>query len=600
VNIQLYSALGQGGLCDFPLPHHSMASRQQAVNNFENSKLQCLGKRDKSSAGRIDPKAVDICAVINKLEQYYTTSSCAGRCFLYRGPGVKSTNQFTRFRVSHEKICDPLRYFNLETLDNDFTGGGDPVRSVGQYDQEDHNRGTVQAEDDEILQRERYGSTSIVGMSEGDSIWLRFEPFILHVACRSLAAASALMAAARPAFKNVGLTTWKQNSRYLVAIWGDEGLDMPLSIPGASRLLIPNVDDLTFLPYWLATLVNERHERNWSKIIRFTQAVRDMKLINDDSDVEADNRFLLMTTNQNASKIPRSFDVVGDIALIHNISTDDPEERKHIGDAIMQKNKAIKIVAVRESSLHGIERAPGKAGVAIIAGMQRSPLITTHCEYGIKCVVDLQHTFFSPRMGPERLRICQQVARGENVLVLFAGVCMDALQIAGRTEASTILAVDMNPIATECGTRALRMLVRNKAVKTDGAADRLRIIEGEVSQVLERLPRNFFDRVLAPRPKEGNMDGDLGSGDGGITFLRAFLPVMNQNGGECHWYDFVADHEFPECARTRSLVESVCNHQGLSMEVLHVASVGSVAMRQLRICLDFRIFPMTKEETVSL
>ena len=36
---------------------------------------------------------------------------------------------------------------------------------------------------------------------EGRFLFLRFEPFILHVACRSLEAAAALMNAARPSFK---------------------------------------------------------------------------------------------------------------------------------------------------------------------------------------------------------------------------------------------------------------------------------------------------------------------------------------------------------------------------------------------------------------
>ena len=59
--------------------------------------------------------------------------------------------------------------------------------------------------------------------------------------------------------------------------------------------------------------------------------------------------------------------------------------------------------------------------------------------------------------------------------------------------------------------------------------------------------------------------------------------------GECHWYDFAADHELPECRRTRDAVEAACLAVGLSIEVIHVAKVGSVAKRQFRICLDFRI-----------
>ena len=569
-------------------------------NNFANAKAQCLGKRDKSSAGRIDPHAVEICAVLNEHDAYFTTSSCAGRSFMYRGQGIKATQQFQRFRVSHDCIRDPERYFNLATIHSDPTGGGDPVRSIGQFEHAEKLREMQEGQKSEEEEMEAQKLETNKG-SENDNnaddedgcIWLRFEPFILHVACRSLAAASALMAAARPAFKNVGLTTWKDDeSRYLVAIWGDEGLEMPLTTPDGAPLVPSSSTER------MARLVNERHTRNWNKIDRFVQAARELPSVVDDLNEDDDytisetNNFGGMASTEPSVKVPRSFDVVGDVAVVHALATTDPDERHKIGEAIMQKNKAIKVVVLRESSMGGFERAPGQQGFTLLAGATRSPLITTHNEHGIKCVVDLEHTFFSPRMGPERLRICQQVARGENVLVLFCGVGMDAMQIAGRTEASSVVAVEMNEVAVKCARLAHRMLERNKAIKCIGAAERLEIIQGDVLEVVPTLPRDHFDRIVAPRPKEGALDGDLGNGEGGAIFLETLLPVLKQNGGECHWYEFVADHEFPTCSRTRELLTKACAKHGLSMEVIHVANAGSVAMRQLRVCLDFRVFPI--------
>lgn len=192
-------------------------------------------------------------------------------------------------------------------------------------------------------------------------------------------------------------------------------------------------------------------------------------------------------------------------------------------------------------------------------------------------------------MGPERLRICQQVARGEHVLVLFAGVAMEALQIAGRTEAISVVAIELNPVAVQCAWRAQRMLERNKAVKCVGAAERLEIMEGNVLDILPTLEKGKYDRVLAPRPKEGAMDGDLGEGDGGVAFLEALLPVLKEQGGECHWYDFCADLELPTCERTRNTIKRACDKMGYYVEFIHVAKAGSVAKRQNRVCVDFRL-----------
>ena len=326
-----------------------MAHRRK--QNFENSKNQSLGKRDKSFAGRIDPKAVKICSVINEREGFYTTSSCAGRCFLYQGAGVKATTDFQRWRISHDKISDSKRYFDLSTLGADPTGGADPIRSIGQFEhaekvkqksqqENDHTTAEHTFEENTATDNNHQRALSTLEPNKSSTLWLRFEPFILHVACRSLSASSALMAAARPAFKNVGVTTWKDESpdsgfaKYLVAIWGDEGLDMPLTTPDGSY---PFADHHS----WLAELVNERHQRNWDKIDRFVQAVREMpETVEQEDDIGEGNGLDIASSS---STVPRHFDMIGDIAILNNVPAGDEEERKRIGEAIMNKNKAIKV-----------------------------------------------------------------------------------------------------------------------------------------------------------------------------------------------------------------------------------------------------------------
>mmetsp|Transcript_37110 Transcript_37110/g.88817 ORF Transcript_37110/g.88817 Transcript_37110/m.88817 type:complete len:616 (+) Transcript_37110:131-1978(+) len=611
-----------------PNKHHS--------THFETRKLTCLSKRDKSSAGRIDPKAVDVCAVINDREEYYTTSSCAGRCYMYCGDGIKSWHSvensqvqeaeeadnggtpagfFRRFRVNHDLVRFPRRFFDLTTIESDPSGGGDPIPQIGQFDQLGNN-----AQFAAKLQENSHQSTG--------PVWLRFEPFILHVMCRSMKSASVLMNLARPSFKNVGLTSWNDNvserrnelkssskndneqlkgggPRYLVSIVGDEGLDTPLSLPASpDRGLFYDPRDEASVKNaeWLAQLVNERHTRNWKKIDRFVQAIRSL----DDNPVDAStiegaDTFALHQTDDSLKSareatglpIPRSFDVVGDVVILNSLPEGDRETQRMVGEWITGRNKAWKICIARVNNLATSDRCPGEGGYVQLAGHHRNPIVTSHYEYGIKAVIDLEHCFFSPRMAPERLRLSQSVARGERVLVIFAGVGMEALQISARTEAKSVLAVEKNSAAVECLRRARRMLERNKTATCPGggevAAQKLQIEEGDVLEILPTLEEDSFDRIVAPRPKEGVADGDLGTGDAGKQFLRVMLPLLKSR-GECHWYDFAADHELPHCERTRNTIQSVCDEIGLgNVEVIHVAKVGSVAKRQFRVCLDFRI-----------
>lgn len=176
----------------------------------------------------------------------------------------------------------------------------------------------------------------------------------------------------------------------------------------------------------MAQQVNERHEPNWNKIDRFVKAVRTMPPIEevDDEcidDERSDPSF--MTTG------PRAFDVIGDVAVVYALP-EDTKDWSTIGQSILSKNKAIQLVVARQSTFQGDDRAPTEQLIRLAArtnsARRRSPLMTTHKEYSISCVVDLDRTFFSPRMGQERLRLSQLVGRGEHVLVVFAGVGMEA------------------------------------------------------------------------------------------------------------------------------------------------------------------------------
>lgn len=563
---------------------------------FEQRKRTFLGKADKSSAGGIDAHAREICQVINERSAFFTTSSCSGRAFLWQGEGVKSTDCFKRYRVTHELIENPPEhYFNLSCFRES---------DVGEYNF--GQAGSQLADESRALQRR--GARGMIGCWAALSqlvlpccradrciaplTWLRFEPFILHVCCCNFQAASVLIAAARTVFKNVGVQGW-ENGKIIVAIWGDEGLDMPLTLPNGVPLFKGQ-------EAWLQSLVNSRHRRNWAKIDRFVEAVRNMtdpcavpsssrrSIDEEDGSDGSDAEVPSELTDRLLKPIrfgPKHYDIIGDVALLH--SAPPADERQQAGATILKQNPRLSVVAVRSAALGTDHRRP--ESIEIIAGRQRSPLITTHTEFGIRYVIDLEAIFFSTRMSNERQRLCQLVRESERICVLFCGCGPEALQLAAKTPAAQVSAIELNPAAVRCATRSLELLRKAQPE----AAQKLLFIEGDVRVTVPSLPPASFDRVVAPRPK-GTGDGDGGGesalSDGGAEFLSLLLPLL-RDGGECHWYDFAADWELPDCVRTRAIIEQCCGVANVRCEVLRCAAANrrSIAERQYRIVVDFRI-----------
>eukprot|EP00929_Paragymnodinium_shiwhaense_P040325 TRINITY_DN21069_c1_g1_i1.p1 TRINITY_DN21069_c1_g1~~TRINITY_DN21069_c1_g1_i1.p1 ORF type:complete len:550 (+),score=138.61 TRINITY_DN21069_c1_g1_i1:138-1787(+) len=221
----------------------AVTSAQLAARTFATRKENFLQKPDKSPKGSFDTRVVDICDFINSREDLFTTSSCSGRGFLWRGrhhqddvvPALDSSGDaaaaanmseateggsgFLRFRISHDPIDD--------------AGTLDPAGAPGQ-----------------------------------GPIWLSAQPFILHVCCRDMQAATMLCAAAQKSFERVKLYAWKQG-RWMVEIEGDQHLELPLTTQDGQRSAFAGQE------IWLRDLVNTKLQENWSCMEGFLDAMQD-------------------------------------------------------------------------------------------------------------------------------------------------------------------------------------------------------------------------------------------------------------------------------------------------------------------------------------
>lgn len=174
---------------------------------FPNEKKMYLAKQDKSKKGDIDEKVIPLLKIINSKEDYYTTSSCSGRVYLWIGSGKKNETQW--IKVSHELIDET--FFSIL-----------PVEGV---------------------------------------VWLRAEPFILHIACKDLGAANQLLEKSRQIYKKSCLLS--ASNKILVEIRGSEMIDMPLYQDG--KILYSG--ELS----WLVQLVNDKLRHMWDGMEKFSK-----------------------------------------------------------------------------------------------------------------------------------------------------------------------------------------------------------------------------------------------------------------------------------------------------------------------------------------
>lgn len=210
----------------------------RASRTFADMKRSFLSKPDKSSAGKIDEAIVPLCAALNRRSDVFTTSSCSGRAYLWFGDRPPA------------KRREAPRLSKLGETHSPCGAGG-------------------------LLE-----AAAPLGESpgEGRTLWLRFEPLILHLCCRSWTTARSLVVAARAAgLKRTAISgpgpVLARRASYIrgwrLVVEGDERLEMPLVVGG--RRAFPSNDPV--LHAWLEQSVREKFERNAAKTRRLLEVV---------------------------------------------------------------------------------------------------------------------------------------------------------------------------------------------------------------------------------------------------------------------------------------------------------------------------------------
>lgn len=193
-------------------------------------------------------------------------------------------------------------------------------------------------------------------------------------------------------------------------------------------------------------------------------------------------------TEAEAAELYGAFDQIGNIIILRVPDALLPK-RKMIGEVLLEKVKTAKSIYYQSSPVEGDYRI---RKLELLAGEDKTE--TEYKEHGCRFIVDVEKTFFSPRLSTERERIAELIKDGETVINMFGGVGMFSI-VAAKKKKCHVYNIDINPDAARLCTKNIQL---NKLKGT------VESIEGDAAKVIEEKLLETGDRVLMLLPERSD------------------------------------------------------------------------------------------------
>src|SRR5579863_2361335 len=250
-------------------------------------------------------------------------------------------------------------------------------------------------------------------------------------------------------------------------------------------------------------------------------------------------------TPEETEELYGAFDQIGNIIILR-IPDTLLSKRKTIGEVLLEKVKTAKSIFYQSSPVEGDYRI---RQLELLAGEDNTE--TEYKEHGCRFKVDVEKTFFSPRLSTERLRIADLVKDGEIIINMFGGVGMFSI-IAAKKKKCHVYNIDINPHAARLCSENVRL---NKLKGT------VESIEGDATEVIEKQLVGKGDRVLMLLPERSD------------EFLDIAIKALKQK-GILHYYCHIHSD------KKNQLKEVVTNHF-LSVVKVKSEVLGSKIVRHV-------------------
>jgi tRNA (guanine37-N1)-methyltransferase len=262
----------------------------------------------------------------------------------------------------------------------------------------------------------------------------------------------------------------------------------------------------------------------------------------------------LMQKGITSSQLTKSFDVIGDVAIIE-VPTELEKQEKEIAKAVMLVHPNVKTVAKKTGPISGEYRV---RKLKVIGG--RKSTETLYRESGCLFKLDPSKVYFSPRLVFERQRIANLVKEDETVFVPFAGVGPFAIIIAKRHPTARVYANELNPAAVKYLQENIRLNGTFNVVP----------LGGDIRKVALKC-QHVADRIVMPTPTNSEEFLD-------VAFMLAKKNTI------IHFYKFSDSEKTAE-----EIVRKFAAKKRKRIKILGTRISREYAPSIVEVCVDFKV-----------
>jgi tRNA (guanine37-N1)-methyltransferase len=244
------------------------------------------------------------------------------------------------------------------------------------------------------------------------------------------------------------------------------------------------------------------------------------------------------------SKLTSSFDTIGSIVILR-IPETLVDKRHMVGNAILDNIKSVRSVYMQTSPVAGDHRT---RKLELIAGDDNP--ITFYKEYGCRFKVDVEQTYFSPRLSTERFRIANLTSENEVVTNMFAGVGTFSIIICKYRNVKKVYNVDINQAAHELSVFNSRL---NKM------EEKIKCLCGDAKEIVTTPINGKSNRVLMPLPEKARY------------FVDNAVNCLKEDQGIIHYFLHVrADSKKSALETGRAETDDAFSQYSHDIKFLHV------------------------------